>query len=84
MTQDELVEAFVAEMKTLSRKGGVIEYPDIFAAALSALSSKGLAVVPTEPTEAMLAAGRETYDKTLSAHEAWKAAMLAARPKEGA
>lgn len=51
--------------------------------ALAALSAEGMAVVPVEPTEAMLEAGRREIFadvKMADASEAW-AAMLAAAAK---
>jgi len=54
-------------------------------AALAALHAVGLAVVPVEPTEAMLAAGKREifgYSKTADASEFYRAMVAAAKETE--
>lgn len=48
------------------------------AAALSALDAAGFAVVPKEPTEAMLEAGANKYDGDMNKQERAYRAMLSA------
>lgn len=60
---NKLIEAMARALEHNSQLRGWVSYESDAAAALKAISDAGFAVVPREPTEAMIDAGYDSEDR---------------------